>query len=900
MDLRRWALVGYLIVLMVFCLSFLARTSRIPGATTSDSGFFWGLAEEIEKTNGMLESYYRSHPPPGLPVDLVHQGQPLMAVMLYRGLNTIAPGLTLEDVIRYLPPLFFSLLLIPVFLIGRELAGNLGGGAAALFLALMWSGTGTTSPLYWSKVGAFDREALQALLTAWAVFATLKLFKAERKLVLEHAVAAGLVYGVFALVWPGYLYLVPVILGGVVLILINDTFNAFTKLGWKLSSILKGVRWNLALILGVVVMFAVTSLVALNFEAPTVSARVASAGAALLGLAKPRYPLPVFASEMQPVRNWGQSLQGFYGPGLLTVVVFTLLAVALLKILWSRRRQELFMLAWMVVLILMARSQLRFLRLWWSFLAPMAGLGLAALLTWVRKLSAPAWSAGLLAVLRRPIGVAVVVVLLTIPVAARAESEVGRTGPPMRLELHNGFYDGAIWLRENSPENSVFAVQWSYGHLIAGISRRVGLVDGVQTIGWEGEWENNPNILVRPPDYIFRKREGLPALLVGGRRPDVDSFFSIDSSEELFDLVRRYRDEYGVRIDYIIFDLGTVFSGIQSAAAGAPVKAVSQTSARDGNRIVLGFGENRENVVLDLGTGSVYLRRDNQQIGLAGYLIYRVRGQRAWLENFGFFPEPQLEETLLIFLDEREQVREGRLLELSTPFGVRVFSREFFGIDYLRGTEPIEVVWSSRPDRQGWVWVKICKINHEPSLTAPSDATITNQSTVTLSWAPVLDAENYEVWVDNDLDFGSPQVRRTFPHPVLQGSFQLPDGDYFWKVVVYGPENEVIGHSQVWTLTVDTSPPGVPQLLSPENRSALKDNTPALDWEDVEDAVRYQVEVDNNPEFQSPEVRAMVTESAYTLVTPLREGEYYWRVRAFDRANNAGEFSPPWMFRITS
>ena len=138
MNYGRWLIVGYLLALMVFTTSVLL----IPGEkydtlTTSDSGWFFGIAREMDSADGMVERYSLSHAPYGKQLGTNDQGQPLLLLMLYRGLHALDPSLSLMDVVRYWSPLLFALVLIPIFLIGKELAGDWAGCAEAFFASTL-------------------------------------------------------------------------------------------------------------------------------------------------------------------------------------------------------------------------------------------------------------------------------------------------------------------------------------------------------------------------------------------------------------------------------------------------------------------------------------------------------------------------------------------------------------------------------------------------------------------------------------------------------------------------------------------------------------------------------------------------------------------------------------------
>ncbi|MBI2900569.1 MAG: hypothetical protein HYY17_10310, partial [Planctomycetes bacterium] len=81
-----------------------------------------------------------------------------------------------------------------------------------------------------------------------------------------------------------------------------------------------------------------------------------------------------------------------------------------------------------------------------------------------------------------------------------------------------------------------------------------------------------------------------------------------------------------------------------------------------------------------------------------------------------------------------------------------------------------------------------------------------------------------------------------------------------------------------------------PTLLTPVSWAALYDNTPDFDWSDVTNAAGYELAVDNNWTFASPEIGVSVVPSAAPdQGPPLAENTYfYWRVRAVDPVGQYG------------
>ena len=647
---------------MAFSLSILLPTGeRFEAFTTSDSWRFYRLADDIAKTDGMVEHDNLSHAPTGLGVGIGDQLQPLIAAMVYKGLHSADSRVTIEEVARYLPCIFFISMLIPVFLIGREFAGDVGGCAAALFLAMMMS-AGTTSPLYWSKVGGFDREVLQQVMAAWIAYFMISVLKNPRP---QPAIAGGLVYGLFAVLWlGGAAYLIPIALLAVVLVVLNEALTR-GKLRWNLNSI-GGAIWGglrasvepilaLAIVLAVggllgwfltgfafstglmITIFSIGLLVliplyrryrmeALWLVVPGVVViglltlpywlGLAVQVLEMVGLKAPAVEFPRYASEAQRP-NWGDQLVQFYGGferlslgWFITVGAFASFFLALGVMLLTRKRHELFLYAWFFGLILLAADQVRFFRQWWPMLAAVVGIGFVMVLKWSWKaLGEPTLSSSTLGdALRKPLIIAICVFFLSAAFVQNARAQVELTGPPEGEYTHEALVDVSEWMKANTPENSVVAVQWSFGHSITAWAKRPTVVDGLEIAAEEGEWEDT-GIL---PDYIYRVIDG-KAVFLGdlrdplfyentpphpwGRRDDVDWLMVEGDGDNFRSLASLYKDNYGVDINYIIF---TRFDYVRAGfySLKRPGEVTSSYSGTLGQPITYHFAA--ESVTLDM------------------------------------------------------------------------------------------------------------------------------------------------------------------------------------------------------------------------------------------------------------------------------------------------------------
>lgn len=103
-------------------------------------------------------------------------------------------------------------------------------------------------------------------------------------------------------------------------------------------------------------------------------------------------------------------------------------------------------------------------------------------------------------------------------------------------------------------------------------------------------------------------------------------------------------------------------------------------------------------------------------------------------------------------------------------------------------------------------------------------------------------------------------------------------------------------------IVVDTTPPSVPVLVSPADGALVFTPMMPLDWNDSTDnlsgVVNYDVQVDDDPAFGSPDWTGTVVPSNATTAA-LADGIWYWRVRARDGAGNVSAFSASRVFTLT-
>ncbi len=181
-----------------------------------------------------------------------------------------------------------------------------------------------------------------------------------------------------------------------------------------------------------------------------------------------------------------------------------------------------------------------------------------------------------------------------------------------------------------------------------------------------------------------------------------------------------------------------------------------------------------------------------------------------------------------------------------------------------------------------------------PVITEPPSGSLIN-GPLTLRWLASTDEDPsntmlvYYVVVDNDPDFSSPIINTSTVD--LEKTVNLQPGYvYYWKVIAY--DGKFYTESVPGTGQTANQFPTIPILAGPSNGAVVSDE-PLLLWSISSDPegtpVRYDLLVDNNTDFSSPEINVQwLVNTNYDTKGKLNEGTYYWKVRSRDSVGSAG------------
>jgi len=196
-----------------------------------------------------------------------------------------------------------------------------------------------------------------------------------------------------------------------------------------------------------------------------------------------------------------------------------------------------------------------------------------------------------------------------------------------------------------------------------------------------------------------------------------------------------------------------------------------------------------------------------------------------------------------------------------------------------------------------------------PFNNSPNDQTDLVNMPRYFAWNRLAEAVNYPFRIGRSFDVASSlletamssgtNITTNFHYaPSTRGPY--PDNDtYYWQesmmyklggVSVAGP------YGQVSQFTLQSY---VPANLSPADRSTVF-QTPTFDWDPVEWAASYELQVANNAMFASPALALTTEFDTYTPATELLDGVWYWRVRIRKSTTVVGPWSVTQVFTKTS
>ncbi len=204
-----------------------------------------------------------------------------------------------------------------------------------------------------------------------------------------------------------------------------------------------------------------------------------------------------------------------------------------------------------------------------------------------------------------------------------------------------------------------------------------------------------------------------------------------------------------------------------------------------------------------------------------------------------------------------------------------------------------------------WSLVKYFYISGpiRPTLSNPENGEIiTGTNLPDFDWQDSENSIEYQLVIDNNEDFSSPKVDIIIPESFyflsdLSPEDSLYTGVSFWKTRAKNDVGLWGEWSETWNFNI--AGPIHPELLYPTTNKFLTDRDEIwFNWRLAENGVLYQLQVDNNLDFSSPEIDTVIVDSTYSYNGTLNTGRNYWRARSRNNIDLWGEWSPENSFRF--
>jgi len=174
-------------------------------------------------------------------------------------------------------------------------------------------------------------------------------------------------------------------------------------------------------------------------------------------------------------------------------------------------------------------------------------------------------------------------------------------------------------------------------------------------------------------------------------------------------------------------------------------------------------------------------------------------------------------------------------------------------------------------------------------------------TTPSFAWQRVETAAGYTLQVDDDANFSQPLINEKLDSVAYTPLKALPDGIYFWRVATRRSDR-VLGQ---WTPTMTFTKRSLAPLPLAPIGGAVINTLPTFTWTPVLTATgtlhmaapRYRLQVDNDPNFSSPdsfdtESSSFTPSKEYSpRLNKLADGNWYWRVAVIDAENHVGAYS---------
>lgn len=176
-------------------------------------------------------------------------------------------------------------------------------------------------------------------------------------------------------------------------------------------------------------------------------------------------------------------------------------------------------------------------------------------------------------------------------------------------------------------------------------------------------------------------------------------------------------------------------------------------------------------------------------------------------------------------------------------------------------------------------------------LLSPRDFDTSNQTSQFFNWQKIYNAAEYkfELWTPNEA--GTLVQQAVLLEDTLSIN-NLDEGSYVWKVRAQNQLTNSVYSKRIFL--IDTTSPNKPDLLEPDTNAMILGNNIDFKWSrggtNTGSEIIDSLYISQNSSFSSF-YRLERTSDNMVQIDSLPTGNYFWRVKSFDAAQNKSEFS---------
>jgi hypothetical protein len=188
------------------------------------------------------------------------------------------------------------------------------------------------------------------------------------------------------------------------------------------------------------------------------------------------------------------------------------------------------------------------------------------------------------------------------------------------------------------------------------------------------------------------------------------------------------------------------------------------------------------------------------------------------------------------------------------------------------------------------------------NLTNPAAGNYSGNITINWTRQSSFSTVNYDVFVNKTSENNNTLIANTTALNFVWNTLGYSYGNYTITIVpwISGSRHNAT-HAKSGEINFGNAAPSTPLLDRPANDAIITDRTPRMNWTAATDAdeqpLTYQLLVDNDTSFASPEINVTISDTNYTPANDLYFGTYNWKVRAYD-GEDYGSFSAQRNFTI--